>query len=314
MANFGGESVYGATSYKDVASKHWAHDNIMKLSESGLVNGYPDGSFLPSKEVSYGEFLKMAVLTSGIKDSFKITTKEGQPHWASGYYEEGLRKGHYTRDRINLGKLSLPIPRGDMALVLSEMLGDWDIKEYKIAQDKVKDVNYRNPDEYHIIKTYDAGILKGYPDGTFRPKDTLNRAEAAAVITRFMEAKRKQLFPVPEPPSGKEIHLVEELIPNHKDIYLLKDVDYYWITDNDPYIYEKMRNYLGTAGLYIYPEDRSRTVLFIAGNKAIHTSNALAILYWETGAKDGSDLPDFDYIAVYPRCSDTMMLIPSPFR
>lgn len=314
VAPMGASPAYGATLYKDVASTHWAYDNISRLSESGLLTGYPDGTFLPSKDVTYGEFLKMALLCSGKKDPGKTFENKAGLHWASPYYEEGLSKGYYTKHRIGLESLAYPIPRGDMSLVLSEMLGDWDIKDYPKIQNKITDVDYRNPHEYHIVKIYAAGILTGYPDGSFRPKGTLNRAEAAAVITRFMEVKKKQLFPVPDPPPGTNMLRLEDLVPNHKDEYKLKDVEYYWITDNDPYTYKKMRNYYGTAGLYIYPEDRSRTVVFIVGDKVLHTSNALAILYWETGAEEGSDLPDFDYIGVYPRCSDTMMLIPWPFR
>lgn len=314
LGTMGPITVYGATVYKDVATNHWAYENISKLSESGLLKGYPDGSFKPSKEVTYGEFLKMAVLSLGKKDPANSISNDHKDHWASPYYEEGLTKGYYSKDRVGLNKLSYPIPRGDMALILSQMLGEWDIKKHKEILDRIEDVDYRNPEEYHLVKIYDAGILTGYPDGTFRPEATLNRGEAAAVISRFMETKRKQLFPVPEPPANKKLMPIENLIPNHKDVYPLKDVEYYWITDNDPYTYEKTRSYFGTAGLYIYPEDRSRTVLFIVGNKAIHTSDALSILYWETAAKEGSDLPDFDYIAVYPRCSDTIMLIPSPFR
>ena len=302
------------TVYKDLGQTHWAYENISKLSETGLLKGYPDGSFRPSREVTYGEFIKMAVLCMGKKDPAKATNNNQQSHWALPYYQEGLIKGYYSKDRIGIGKLAYPIPRGDMALLLSKMLGERNIEDHKGILDKIQDVDYRNPDEYHFVKIYHAGILTGYPDGTFRPERTLNRAEAAAVISRFLDTKRQQLFPVPDPPLGKTLLPIENLIPNYKEVYLLKDVEYYWVTDNDPYTYEKMRNYLGTAGLYIYPEDRSRTVLFIVGNKAIHTSDALSILYWETDAKEGSDLPDFDYIAVYPRCSNTVMLIPSPFR
>lgn len=307
-------TVLAATLYNDVSSSHWAYDNILKLSETGLLNGYPNGSFQPSNDVTYGEFLKMVALSSGRKVDDKTSKKNSTCHWSLPYYEYGIDNEYYSSERIGLGKLSYPIPRGDMALILSEMLGDWAIDDYEIMQKSITDIDYRNPDEYKIVKIYDAGILTGYPDGTFRPNETLNRAEAAAVITRFMKVKRKELFSVPEPPPGTELLAIEELIPNAKDIYLLKNVENYWINYDDPYTYEKARNYFGTAGLYIYPQDRSRKILFIIGDKVVYTSNALSILYWETGADEGSDLPDFDYIAVYPRLSDTVMLIPSPFK
>ena len=308
------KTAYGATTYKDVAKTHWAYDNISKLSETGLLKGYPDGSFRPSRDVTYGEFLKMAVLSLGKKDPSKSAKSKDKSHWASPYYENGLNKGYYSKDRIGSGKLPYPIPRADMALVLSEMLGEWNIENHKEILDSIQDVDYRNPDEYHLVKIYEAGIITGYPDGTFRPSETLNRAEAAAVITRFMDTKRKQLFPVPEAPEGKKLMPIEELIPDHENVYALNGVKNYWITDSDPYTYEKMRNYFGTAGLYIYPQDRSRKILFIVGDKALHTSHALSLLYWETGAEEGADLPDFDYIAVYTRASDSVMLIPNPFR
>lgn len=310
----GNKIVYGAMSYTDLASTHWAYNNISRLTENGLLKGYPDGSFLPSKDVSYGEFLKMIVLSSGKKDPSKDFEVEGAYHWAAAYYEEGLNKGYYTKTRIGFGKLSYPIPRGDMALVLSEMLGDWKIEDYQAIEEKIKDIDYRNPDEYHVVKIYDAGILKGYPDGSFRPKGTLTRAEAAAVITRFMEVKRKQLFPVPQAPIGTELLPIEELIPKHVNDYMLLDVDYYWVTENDPYTYEIVYSLSGIETLKIFPEDRSRVVVFILGDKVIYTSDVLSTRYWVTGAKAGARLPDFDYIGVYERCSDTIMLIPSPFR
>lgn len=306
--------AYGIELYKDLDSTHWAYDNISKLSESGLIKGYPDGSFKPSREVTYGEFLKMAVLSLGKKDPAETYNMKSGIHWASPYYEEGIEKAYYTKNRIGISKLSYPIPRGDMALILSEMIGDWEIKDYGKTQAKIKDVDYRNPDEYHIVKIYDAGILTGYPDGSFQPRGTLNRCEAAAVIARFMETKRKELFPVPKPPKGREVQLLKDLVPKHVDEYILRDVHYYWISDYDPYTYEKAYSYSGIEALRIYPEDRSRVVVFILRDQIIYTSNVMAVRYWPTGAKAGDLLPDFDYIGVYSRCSDTMMLIPSPFR
>ena len=307
-------TVYGAAGYKDVVQTHWAYDNISKLSETGLIKGYPDGSFRPSKEVTYGEFIKMVVLSSGKKDPAKTFNSKEITHWATAYYEEGLNNNYYSQGRIGANKLSRPIPRGDMALILSQMLGERNIEDHGEILDKIKDIDYRNPDEYHVVKIYDAGILTGYPDGTFRPGGTLSRAEAAAVITRFMETKRKQLFPVPEPPTGKELLPIEDLIPNHINDYMLLDVKYYWIADKDPYTYDTVYSYSGIETLRIFPEDRSRVVLFILGDKVIYTSDVLSTRYWVTGAKAGEKLPNFDYIGVYRRLSDTIMLIPSPFR
>ncbi len=94
---------------------------------------------------------------------------------------------------------------------------------------------------------------------------------------------------------------------------MLLGVKQYWITDNDPYIYDKVYSYSGIETLRIFPEDRSRVVVFIIGDKVIYTSDVLSTRYWVDGAKSGELLPEFDYIGVYERLNDTMMLIPSPF-
>ncbi len=38
-----------------------------------------------------------------------------------------------------------------------------------------------------IIKLYDAGLVSGYPDGTFKPYHFVTRAEMASVIRKLLE-------------------------------------------------------------------------------------------------------------------------------
>ena len=48
-----------AASFTDLASNHWAYDNINTLVSEGTINGYSDGTFKPSKSVTRAEFVKM---------------------------------------------------------------------------------------------------------------------------------------------------------------------------------------------------------------------------------------------------------------
>ena len=37
---------------------HWAYDNILSLYESGLMDGYEDGTYRPEKEITRAEVMK----------------------------------------------------------------------------------------------------------------------------------------------------------------------------------------------------------------------------------------------------------------
>ena len=42
-------SVTYANPFSDVPKSHWAYEAVNKLSEKGLISGYPDGSFKGEK-------------------------------------------------------------------------------------------------------------------------------------------------------------------------------------------------------------------------------------------------------------------------
>jgi hypothetical protein len=51
--------------FPDVAANHWASAQIKELSESGVIIGYPDGTFKPDNNVTRAEFASMAIRALG---------------------------------------------------------------------------------------------------------------------------------------------------------------------------------------------------------------------------------------------------------
>ncbi len=51
--------------FADVADDHWAKAYIDSMKKSGIINGYPDGTFMPENNVSYEEFIKMTIEALG---------------------------------------------------------------------------------------------------------------------------------------------------------------------------------------------------------------------------------------------------------
>lgn len=180
---------YGAE-YTDVKSNHWASEAVKAMSDREIIEGYPDGSFRPEKTVTYGEFIKMALIAATGEDAGNAKTG----HWALNYYNKALELRYFTVYDINQSQLRFEIPRSDMALIISSILGDMDIQNYDEIQKGIKDVTYSTEHEYDITKSYAVGILTGYTDHTFRPDQTLSRAESATVINRLAD-ESKRLIP-----------------------------------------------------------------------------------------------------------------------
>ena len=51
-----------AASFSDLSEEHWAYENITKLVDEGVINGYPDGTYRPESTVSRAEFLKLIMV------------------------------------------------------------------------------------------------------------------------------------------------------------------------------------------------------------------------------------------------------------
>jgi len=188
--------------FTDLKAGHWAHDSVIKMSQIGIISGYPDGSFKPGKLVTYGEFIKMAAIAGNAAVS-DLKAEDGQ-HWGTPYYEAGLNNSYFSQWDISKAALDIPIPRKHMALIASGIM-DEDVKisdygDYGKIEGSISDVDEKTPFEYDIVKAYAVGVLSGYPDGTFRPEGVLSRAEAASVIDRLLKVVNKeQTAEDPEP-------------------------------------------------------------------------------------------------------------------
>ncbi len=74
--------------FSDVDDAHWAKDYIAAMKKSGIINGYPDGTFRPENEVTNAEFIKMTVEALGKGEEAKAN--EGYP---AGYLKLALNLG-----------------------------------------------------------------------------------------------------------------------------------------------------------------------------------------------------------------------------
>ncbi len=87
------ENKSGANSMKetftDVAESAWYYKYVVAMAESGIVNGYGDGTFRPENALTWGEALKVVMLYSGHDEQAPV--QNGL--WASGYVSLAVSEG-----------------------------------------------------------------------------------------------------------------------------------------------------------------------------------------------------------------------------
>lgn len=150
--------------YSDIDG-HWAKNDIKWASDTGIVHGYEDGTFLPNNEVTQAEFLTMLVNMFVTKDKVSKElfdkTKTSESVWDAKVYQ-------IAKDlNWNLGERYAPVSRGRVALIIENSQGlNCDV--YESVQALLMD---------NISSGKTSATIDGYRMG-----DTLTRAEAVKFL------------------------------------------------------------------------------------------------------------------------------------
>lgn len=177
--------------FSDVKAGQWFEPFVSQLAGEGIISGYPDGSFRPQEQVTVGQFLAMIIQTGQMTVSDAVKS-----HWARPFYDAALEAELLFRDELPKTSLDQPISRLWMAVISSRMMQmDDGVRQNSTAETFAAveskaatapvDIDERQPYSYEVLTAYEAGLLAGYPDGTFRPEGYLTRAEAATVIYKL---------------------------------------------------------------------------------------------------------------------------------
>lgn len=185
-------------SFSDVPETSWFYEDVMTLSESGVISGYPDGTYRPTKKVSTGEALKMILLAAGYPEPEQVSS-----HWARGYLNFAIEQGFLVRYQ-DISDLDVNMTRGLVAKLAANALGLSDPGTYG---------TFTDTDSVYVEALYAAGIVGGYPDGTFRPDASVSRAEIAAIVNRIYLSRDPFIPSEPEQdPSSVTLRTTEQMI------------------------------------------------------------------------------------------------------
>ena len=180
-----GMSLTAFASPKDIQG-HWAQGSIQNWISRGYISGYPDGSFKPDAPITRAEFVVL------VNNAFQYYDKKGiyfsdvpGSHWAYSQIQRGVAGGYIRGDSEGTFRPESPVIRQEAAVMLAQVK--------KIAVNAYPAESYADAWK---IPTWSKGyvgavsqfsIMKGFPDGTFRPNNTMTRAEAVTALSKAMD-------------------------------------------------------------------------------------------------------------------------------
>ena len=175
------ELSMGNAYFSDINDTDWFKNSVSALSNSGIINGYNDGSFKPQNYITRAEFTKLVASAFSI-NSEKTASFEDVPDdaWYTEYINDASGAGIITGFDGKFNPESY-ITRQDAAVMMGRIAKLFCIEYagYKAFDDM------ENVSLYAVTTVgafYSNGILNGNGEGAFSPLDSITRAEASQLI------------------------------------------------------------------------------------------------------------------------------------
>ena len=171
---------------------HWAKASILTALDQGLMNGMSNTQWMPDMPMTRAQAATLLVraldIDTSAMDNDKSVFVDTAGHWADTEIKaawlyglvEGIEGGKFAPEAA--------LTREQMAVMLNRIM------KLEQQQDKLfEDVSAENSSwSFEAINAMtEAGLLEGFPDGTFRPKDTMSRGQVATLMVRSLPYLRE---------------------------------------------------------------------------------------------------------------------------
>lgn len=218
--------------FSDVSKEHWAFEDIMILTQKGVLKGYEDGTFKPEKEVTREEFVTILYnmndrgvdySTDFINFPLKDVEKDRWSYYAITSYGNSLvdfdgEEAYYHP--------SMVLTREEVAKLLSILFyleGSQytdsqivELNEYiESALKKFDDKELIRSDlKPYVYLATEKGMMKGVSDNLFSPKTGVTRAQAVTLIRRLEYPYERYIEKVDRPDNTNKEKNGMKLIEN----------------------------------------------------------------------------------------------------
>ncbi|MDA8064188.1 MAG: S-layer homology domain-containing protein [Thermaerobacter sp.] len=190
-ANLPHFSIYGVlantATFSDLSQAPWARSAVDTLLGAHLVAGVAPGVFDPNGTLTRAQFATLLVKAEGLAPVASGTspfTDVSPSAWYAPYvaaaYNAGLVAGVSSTTFDPNGSIT----REQMAVMLAKLLGS-SAPTGSLSQfsDAASIASYA---QSGVEAAVGAGLMAGFPNGTFQPTGLTTRAQAAAVLAKYL--------------------------------------------------------------------------------------------------------------------------------
>ncbi|QNU68140.1 S-layer homology domain-containing protein [Ruminiclostridium herbifermentans] len=169
---------------------NWAQSFILEIYEKKIISGLPGNRFDPNGNLTRAQAAVMLVKMLELENQSIAGIKpfsDTVGHWGEKYITIAKKYGIFQGYGDNLFYPNKKITREEFSVICDKVLFNPDTVDF--SQKIYSDVSHENNiwSNKSIIVLSMNNILSGYPDGTFRPKNTITRAETVRVISAMLD-------------------------------------------------------------------------------------------------------------------------------
>ena len=161
-----GEAAKADKTFTDVSESDWYYSYVTALANDGVIDGMGDGTFAPNGTLTWAQAMKLLLCAHG--DLENVTGDA----WAT----------------TSMNKAA------ELGLCDSTQSGNADISRLAFCQAAAKLFSvsgtgdtFPDCEDASVLALVGAGVINGYPDGSFGPNKTITRAEISKVIYLLMK-------------------------------------------------------------------------------------------------------------------------------
>ncbi|NLK73325.1 MAG: S-layer homology domain-containing protein [Clostridiales bacterium] len=205
-------SVFAQVSFKDVASDYWAFNYIDFTAQKGIINGFPDGTFMPADPVTKEQSLAMIYRSMKAANALKSTDDYTSKYldimdsyniaeWARTYVAYALEYNIIDQQDLitftvesGLDFIGMPASRQEVAEWAAKALGKKTSPLYMVDYLDNADIDTEAFPFIDLMFRY--GVMIGDDNNNFRPYYTITRAEFAAVCSRVYNLGSTESFDI----------------------------------------------------------------------------------------------------------------------
>ena len=176
--------------FADLGTAQWASNAINILSERGIIAGRSETEFCPQDTITREEFLRLVIASLniiGVSENANTFSDVDESAWYVSTVETAVACGIVSGMSEEKFGVGIPITRQDMATILYRAVKYAEVNLYSVAEPEFSDED-DIPDyaKEAVGALSKAKVINGMEDGTFMPKKTATRAEAAVMLYNLL--------------------------------------------------------------------------------------------------------------------------------